>query len=119
MSYIPCTMSATAPNPTWKPTSPGFIFPFRITQWKIKGKKFSNSFHVEEGPNKAFEIQFEKRYTLLSLLLLLSEMPSKESRSTFIRSHASFRLISGCYHSVLLFIWKSKTKFCQIFSGKD
>ena len=79
-------MAATASNITWGPTYPGLISPFRISQWKIKGKKFSNSCHVEEGPNKAFEIQFWRRCTWLSLLLLLSKVPSKESRTTFIES---------------------------------
>ncbi|MXQ89062.1 hypothetical protein E5288_WYG007857 [Bos mutus] len=35
-----------------------FRLRIRISQWKIKGKKFSKFSYVEEGPNKAFEIQF-------------------------------------------------------------
>lgn len=51
-------MAADASQTTQGPAEPGDVSPFNTPQWKIKGKYFSNSFHVEDGLLKAFEFHF-------------------------------------------------------------
>lgn len=88
------------------------FFHLKISQWKIKGKHFCNSCHLEDGLLQTSELHFQTRSASLSVLLLLSKTPSKRPRFIFIKDSifffTDFRLTAYAKTSMLPLILESE-----------